>query len=132
MTIPETNKQIVIAAYAALNAGDPAGYFARLASDVRVTIFGSHRLARTFHGKEDIMQNQVPVLRAKLEGSIKLHVKNVVADGDQVVVEALGEARTQDGRDYNNSYCIMLKLRDGKIAEIREYMDTELTKTIFG
>ena len=27
---------------------------------------------------------------------------------------------------------IVLKLKDGKITEVGEYMDTELTKTIFG
>ncbi len=57
---------------------------------------------------------------------------NAIAEGDQVVVEAQGEARTKDGRDYNNLYCIVLKLKDGKITEIREYTDTDLTKAIFG
>lgn len=128
----ESNKQIVLDAYAALNAGDAAGYFGRMTDDVLVTYFGSHRFSRTFRGKADIMQNFVPPLLERLDGSIKLHVINVVAEGDQVVVEARGEARTKDGRDYNNLYCILLKLKDGKIAEIREYMDTDLTKAIFG
>ena len=51
---------------------------------------------------------------------------------DQVFVEAEGESRTQNGLDYNNRYGIVLRLKDGKIAEIREYMDTELVKRIFG
>jgi uncharacterized protein len=127
-----TNKQLVLDAYAALNAGDAAGYFAAMADDVRITYYGSHRFARTFHGKIDILQNFVPALRERLEGSIKLHVTNAIAEGDQVVVEARGESRTKDGRDYNNLYCIVLKLRDGKITQIREYMDTELTKAVFG
>ena len=128
----ESNKQIVPSAYAALNAGDSAGYFNRMADDVCVTYFGSHRFSRTFRGKDDIMKNFVPPLRERLEGSIKLHVTNAIAEGGQVVVEAQGEARTKDGRDYNNLYCIVLKLKDGKITEIREYMDTDLTKAIFG
>lgn len=127
-----SNKQIVLNAYTALNAGDSAGYFGSMADDVEITYFGTHRLARTFLGKEDIIKNFVPVLRERLEGSIKLHVKNVIAEGDQVVVEMQGEARTKDGRDYNNLYCIVLKLQDGKITHIREYMDTELSKNIFG
>jgi len=127
-----TNRQVVLDAYAALNNGDPAGYFSRMSDDVQVTYFGSHRFARKFCGKGDIMKNFVPRLRERLEGSIKLHVTNAIAEGDQVVVEARGESRTKDGRDYNNHYCIVLKLTDGKIIEIREYMDTELTKAIFG
>lgn len=128
----ESNKNVVLQAYAALNAGDAAGYFGRMTDDVQVTYFGSHRFSRTFRGKADIMQNFVPPLLERLEGSIKLHVTNAMAEGNQVVVEAQGEARTKDGREYNNLYCILLKLKDGKIVEIREYMDTDLTKSIFG
>lgn len=128
----QSNKEVVLQAYAALNAGDSAGYFSRMADDVQITYFGNHRFSRTFRGKADIMQNFVPPLLERLEGSIKLHVTNAIAEGDQVAVEARGEARTKDGRDYNNLYCILLKLKNGKITEIREYMDTGLTKAIFG
>ena len=128
----KSNKEVVLQAYAALNAGDAAGYFGCMTDDVQVTYFGNHRFARTFRGKADIMQNFVPPLLEHLEGSIKLHVTNTVSEGDQVVVEARGEARTKDGRDYNNLYCILLRLKNGKIVEIREYMDTSLTKAIFG
>jgi hypothetical protein len=128
----DINKELVLGMYEALAKGDAAGYFARMADDVRVTYFGSHRFARTFEGKADIMQNFVPALRERLDGSIKLHVTNAVAEGDQVVVEARGEARARDGRPYSNQYCIVLKIANGKVSEIREYMDTELTKSIFG
>jgi hypothetical protein len=130
--VSETNKRIVLQAYAALKAGDVPSYFAAMTDDVTVTYFGSHRFSRTFRGKADIMENFVPPLLDRLEGPIKVTVSNAIAEGDQVFVEARGEARTKDGLDYNNLYGIVLKLKDGKIAEIREYMDTELTKTIFG
>jgi ketosteroid isomerase-like protein len=131
-TAAEFNKQVVLQAYAALKAGDVAGYFDRMTSDVTVTYFGSHRFSRTFRGKGDIMENFVPPLLERLEGPIKITVTNVIAEGEQVFVEAQGESRTKDGLDYNNLYGIVLRLRDGKIAEIREYMDTQLTKAIFG
>jgi uncharacterized protein len=128
----EANRQVVLEAYAKLNAGNAAGYWEHLAEDVRMTSFGTHRFARTFHGKDDLMKNFVPGLRERLDGTIKLHVTNIVAEGDHVVVEAQGEGRTKDGRDYNNLYCNVLTMKDGKIAEIREYLDTEMAKAIFG
>jgi uncharacterized protein len=128
----ESNKQIVLQAYAALKAGDVPGYFDTMTEDVTVTYFGNHRFSRTFRGKADIMENFVPPLLDRLEGPIKITVTNAMAEGDQVFVEAQGEARTKDGLDYNNLYGIVLKLKNGKIVGIREYMDTELTKTIFG
>jgi ketosteroid isomerase-like protein len=47
-------------------------------------------------------------------------------------VEERGEAPTKDGRSYNNTYCIVLTLRNGKISQIREYLDSELVTAIFG
>ncbi len=128
----EANKQVVIDAYASIAAGNLEGFMNRLSDDVRWTFFGTHPYAGTFHGKDDILKNLFGSLGEKLEGPIKVHVKNVIAEGDQVVVEAQGESRTKDGRDYNNTYCLVLKLKAGKIAEIREYLDTELVSAIFG
>lgn len=130
--ISESNKQIVLNGYAALKAGDVATYFDSMTEDVTITYFGNHLFTGTYRGKADIMANYVPLLLARLDGPIKITVTNAIAEGDQVFVEAKGESRTKDGLSYDNLYGIVLKLRDGKIAEIREYMDTELVKNIFG
>jgi ketosteroid isomerase-like protein len=131
-SVSEANKQIVLKGYAALKAGDVNGYFDSMAEDVTITYFGNHLFTGTYRGKADIMANYVPLLLARLDGPIKISVTNAIAEGDQVFVEAQGESRTKDGLSYNNLYGIVLKLRSGKIAEIREYMDTELVKNIFG
>ena len=41
-------------------------------------------------------------------------------------------AETVDGRPYNNRYCHVMRILDGKIIEVTEYFDTELTSSIFG
>jgi ketosteroid isomerase-like protein len=128
----ESNKKIVLNGYAALKVGHVAGYLDSLAEDVTITYFGNHLFTGTYRGKADIIGNYVPLLLARLDGPIKITVTNAIAEGDQVFVEAQGESRTKDGLSYNNLYGIVLRLRDGKIAEIREYMDTELVKNIFG
>lgn len=126
------NKQIVLAAYDALAAGDAAGYFAAMHDDVVMTYVGSYSMAGTYHGKADFTARFVPRLREVLKGAIRMQVTDAVAEGDTVVVEARGEAHTRDGRPYNNNYTIWLKLKDGKIVALREYMDTALTTSIFG
>jgi ketosteroid isomerase-like protein len=131
MTASE-NKEIVLAAYAALNAGDAAGFLSRLSDDVVATYYGSFSLSGTYRGKADFLGNFVPRLLERLDGGVNLQITNVVADGDHVVIEAQGEARAKDGRAYNNSYSIWLRVSGGKIVEIREYMDTDLAKSIFG
>jgi ketosteroid isomerase-like protein len=130
--LAESNKQIVLKAYAALKEENVGGYFDSMADDITLTYFGSHIFTGTYRGKKDILDNYVPVLLNRLDGPIKITVTNAIAEGDQVFVEAQGESQTKDGLDYNNHYGIVLRLKDGKITEVREYMDTELVKTIFG
>ena len=43
-----------------------------------------------------------------------------------------GHARTPSGDDYNNEYCWWYRIVDGKVAEIIEYLDTELVTTVLG
>jgi ketosteroid isomerase-like protein len=47
------------------------------------------------------------------------------ADGDTVALEWRVHARTPDGADYRNAYCGVFVIRDGRIAAVREYLDTQ-------
>ena len=49
-----------------------------------------------------------------------------------MVVRGRGEVRTKAGKDYNNSYCFVLRLDEGKLVELREYLDTALVERVFG
>ena len=128
----EENKRVVLDTYAAISAGDLEGFLSHLNEDIRWTFFGTHPYAGTFAGKEDITKRLLSSLAEQLEGPIKVHVKNVIAEGNQVVVEAQGESRAKNGMDYNNVYCLVLRLVDGKISEIHEYLDSELVTAVFG
>src|SRR4051812_2665437 len=126
------NKRIVVDAYAALAAGNPAPYLELLSEDVSITMFGDHRFARTFRGRNDVYQNLFGPIRETLDGTVRIKLTNAVAENDTVIVEAQGEARTKDGRGYKNTYCFVFELKDGKIIASREYMDTQLVKATFG
>lgn len=124
----QRNKQLVLDAY----SGRPGAFLAALAPDVEYTIMGStHRLARTFRGHDDIVQNLVGAVREVL-ASGRMKPVNAIAEGQQVVVEFEGEGRTRDGRDYDNRYCCVFRIADGRITHIREYLDTDLTRSVFG
>ena len=57
-------------------------------------------------------------------GSVSLEVTGMVAEGDQVTLEWTSRARTPAGEPYEN-FCIgVFTVRDGRITEVREYMDT--------
>ena len=58
------------------------------------------------------------------------YMDNMVAEGDFVVVQSRGAAQTKDDRPYDNTYCHVMRIRDGKIAELTEYLDTELASSV--
>ena len=64
-------------------------------------------------------------------GALRISPTAMTAEGDRVAVEADGYAELMDGRVYNPQYHFLVTLRDGKVLEVREYMDTLHAKEIF-
>ena len=58
--------------------------------------------------------------------------ENFIADGDYVAMQALGKSNTKSGGTYNNTYCQVFRLANGKVQEVTEYLDTELVTRAFG
>jgi uncharacterized protein len=57
---------------------------------------------------------------------------NLIADGDFVAMQAHGKATSKNGKPYNNTYCHVFRIVNGKIVEVTEYLDTELVTSVFG
>lgn len=55
---------------------------------------------------------------------IAIDFRTMVAAGDLVVVEERMRATLVNGRRYDLSYCFVFVVMDGRIAQVREYMDT--------
>ena len=54
----------------------------------------------------------------------------MVAEGDKVAVEAESFGVLGNGRTYNNFYHFLFTIRDGKIAAVKEYLDTMHTADV--
>lgn len=107
-------------AYESLGSG--SAFMDSLSDDVTWTFFGSHIFAGTLSGKREI-EEKLLVPMSKVIGSFRFRIDNLIAEGDQVVVEGREEAPTTDGQHYDNTYCIVVTVRDGKISQIREYLE---------
>ncbi|MCL7976344.1 MAG: nuclear transport factor 2 family protein [marine benthic group bacterium] len=129
---PAQNKEIVRSFYEAGNRGDFDACFAMIADDIVWTNIGTTSLSGTYRGKADLMENLLGPLFGQLEAGIRSEIIRLIAEGDYVVALTSGTASTKDGREYNNSYCHVIRLRDGQFVEVTEYFDTNLTGTVFG
>ena len=128
----EATRQVVESWLARANSGDVAGAMALFAEDATWSNIGSTRFSGDFVGLKSITDDLLGPLFGALEAGITSEVEAVVADGERAVVISRGFARTRTGRDYNNSYCQVFTVKDGKIVKVREYMDTALIDAVFG
>src|SRR5712671_756534 len=106
---------------------------ATLSDDVHWTIIGTTKYSHTMNGKQEIIEKLLKPISAELESMGSSHIDNVIAEGDYVVVQQHASGRkTKTGNSYNNTYCLVYKVVEGKIKEIMEYCDTELITAAFG
>jgi ketosteroid isomerase-like protein len=61
---------------------------------------------------------------------VSFEVTNVVAEGEQVVLEWTTRGRTAAGASYENFYSAVFVVRDDRIQTVREYTDTLRAKQV--
>jgi ketosteroid isomerase-like protein len=128
----EQNKQIVEEFYAASNQGDMETCIDLIADDITWTNIGTTSLSGTFQGKAELQEKLLGRLFGQLRQGIRTTVHRLIAEKNYVVAQTSGFAETLDGRPYNNSYVWIIRIEDGRFAEVTEYMDTELINSTFG
>ena len=126
------NKQLIQTMFAELSKGNAEAFLANMADNVKFTIIGTTKYSGTCNGKQELIQKVLAPLTAQLEGGISLTPENFIADGDYVAMQARGKATTKSGKPYNNTYCQVFRIANGKVQEITEYLDTELVTSAFG
>jgi ketosteroid isomerase-like protein len=107
---------------------DAARYLQSVADDVCYTIIGSTRFSGVARGRDEIFARIFAPLAEALDGGIEIAPDTIFGEGDLVAMQARGRARTKRGDRYDNTYCFVFRFRDGLIAEITEYLDTELVR----
>lgn len=73
-----------------------------------------------------------PVRGMFVEGDPKITVTAIASKGPLVMAEIRGKGKLKDGRPYDNLYAWAFEVKDGKIATIREYMDSHYIMTLVG
>jgi ketosteroid isomerase-like protein len=126
------NKQVVLDFYDAGARGDMDACFALLADDIEWTNIGTTKFSGTYVGKQALAENLLGPLFGQLKEGISSTIDNLIAEGDIVVAQTRGQAETLSGTPYNNVYCQVIQIKNGKIARVNEYMDTALVDSVLG
>jgi ketosteroid isomerase-like protein len=126
------NKRLMQAIFARVAVGDGTLFVEHLADDVVMRVSGQNSWSRTFTGKQSVLRDLFGAVRERTSGVRKTIPLRFVADDDIVVIEARGEMTSKTGVPYNNEYCLIYRLREGKIVEITEYNDSVLCERVLG
>jgi uncharacterized protein len=131
------NKKLMQEIYAAAGNPDPAArdralFVASLADDARWVVTGQYSWSRTFTGKQSILNDLHGHVRSLLADRARTIAHRFIAEGDYVVVEAKGDNVTKSGLRYDNDYCMVFRLENGKVKEIKEYCDSALVEKALG
>jgi uncharacterized protein len=132
MTAAAGNKRLMQEIFAGLAKGDGKPFRDRLADDVRWILTGTTKWSRTYEGKRAVIDQLLRPLFAQFADQYVNTAHRFIAEDEYVVVECRGSVTTKSGKPYNNSYCWVCRIADGKLKEITEYMDTELAATVLG
>lgn len=127
----EENKRLMQQVFAELAKGNSEALVEALADDVAWHVTGTTRFSGTYKSKAVLINELVGPLFSQLAEPFRMIPDRFIAEDDYVVVECRGSVTTKTGRPYNNRYCLVCLLKDGKIKELTEYMDTNLVVTTF-
>ena len=126
------NKKLIQDMFAELSKGNSQGFLNNLADDVQFTIVGTTKYSGTFNSKQELLSKVLGPLSSQLEGGLTITPENFIAEGDFVAMQARGKSTTKTGKPYNNTYCQIFRIANGKVQQMTEYLDTELVTTAFG
>jgi uncharacterized protein len=112
--------------FAAARAGDRETIAGLFSEDATWTLAaGDLPISGTWRGRDTILHEFLATVLAGYEpGSLELEVTGTIAEGELVAVQWTSRARTRDGRPYENGCLGVFTVRNGRIASVREYMDT--------
>ena len=118
------NKRVVRRYFDAVRNADP-DLPELLAEDISWWVPPGSALGGLYNGKEavlELMSSGIGLYDAS--HPMELEIDQMIAEDDWVSVQLTLEARTARGEPYQNYYHFAFRVRDGRICEAREHLDT--------
>lgn len=128
--ITETNRHLIERIFGQLAQGNGRALVDAMDEDFCWTLTGSSTWSGTWRGKQAVREQLLAPLFAQFEGTYTNTAERVIADGEHVAVLCRGHVGTKAGRRYDNQYCFVFRVVDGRLKEVVEYLDTALVDAV--
>jgi uncharacterized protein len=122
-TIQDSNKAIVRASFERWRNAT-GGPFELLTPDAEWTIVGSSPLSKTYHSRQEFLDQVINPFNARMATPLVPTVRGLYADGDMVIILFDASATTRDDRPYRNTYTWYFQMKEGKVVKAIAFFDT--------
>lgn len=125
----DKNKTLILDFLNAIGSGQFDSAAAMMDDGATYWLLGTTPASGT-HGK----QSYIDMCKAAWEladGGFNMKFEVIAAEGERVVVEGEGKRKLKNGLSYDQIYLNVFRIRNGKILEAREYLDTEAVTRLF-
>ncbi|MEQ8660413.1 MAG: nuclear transport factor 2 family protein [Gammaproteobacteria bacterium] len=110
-------------------AGNAEAAFALFAEDIVYDLKGTTPVSGVYRGLDQLVNDFFVPWRKQIDGDLVVHVDELIGTGERGVALRPGEARTVLDLPYNNDYAFVFTVKNGKITEVAEFLDTALVET---
>ena len=123
----EANKSVVRGYFEAIRRADYQAVESLLADAVRFWLPPSVPDGVEYRGRDDIMRNIRESIASLYDEKIGLdpEIVGLTAEGDRVAAEVVITGRSRaSGEPYRNHYHFLFVIREGRITDLHEHLDT--------
>src|SRR3954463_3062434 len=126
------NKKLVQQVYTDSANRSGTTFVDNLAEDASWIVTGQYSWSHEFRGRDAILSGLMGHFRSFFAERPRTVAFNFIAENDFVVMESRGDNLTKSGERYDNQYCMIYRIENGKIKQIKEYCDSALVERVLG
>jgi ketosteroid isomerase-like protein len=82
-------------------------------------------------GKDVFLKSTPPMLKAMFPNGLNIKLHTVIAEGPHVAIQAESDTIAANGKKYANRYHFYVLFKGDKIAQVREYNDSNHVREVF-
>jgi ketosteroid isomerase-like protein len=113
------------------NHADPGVFEELTTEDFTFEIVSGLKEFPPIRGRLNFASAEAATLKRLFPEGLKLKLETVIRDGAHVAVLAAADTVASNGRRYTQRYNFYLRFEGDRIAEGREYNDTNLVREVF-